>query len=122
MRRPQFNCGDIALPGYARQYVSPVVTDLSAVWIIFDANGAGLVQILFAPCNGKACRPHRALWQRRSVQFDRARAVLRLEIHKLPRNLRGVEEMQDPIDFFRANSALALANPYRIVADQPPDC
>ena len=37
---------------------------------------AGLVQILFAPCNGKACRAHRTLWKRRSVQFGRASALL----------------------------------------------
>lgn len=30
--------------------------------------------------------------------------------------------MQAPVDFLLANSALALANPYRIVADQRPDC
>lgn len=30
--------------------------------------------------------------------------------------------MQAPVDFLLANPALALANPYRIVADQRPDC
>ncbi|MER8565072.1 hypothetical protein NKH85_07205 [Mesorhizobium sp. M0924] len=32
--------------------------------------------------------------------------------------IEGVEGMQAPVDFLLANSALALANPYRIVADQ----